>query len=287
MLKSFSYVKPSSLSQALHELNTGPDDAIVISGGTDVLVQLRDGIISPKKIVDVSDLGELKFIEDRGDSVWLGGATTFSQIVKNEFIKTNFPSLFEAAREVGSPQIRNVGTLAGNTQTASPAGDGLVALYALDATVELISEVGIREINISKFIIGPKRTTKRHDEVIRCFKFKKQSWDYDVFFKVGKRNAHAISIVNGVVKINFNEDKTIKDVRMVLGAVAPTPLKLHRAEKYLIGKPCDEDAVNEIRNIVGNDVSPISDLRGSKEFRRYMAATKCARYLKLAGGGMY
>ncbi len=284
MQKGFTYVKPISLSEALQHLNT--NDVIVISGGTDIMIQLRYKSISPTKLVDVKDLEELKLIEEKGNTIYIGGAATFSQIVENDIIKNNFPTLVEAAQEVGGPQIRNVGTLAGNVQTASPAGDGLLALCALDATVELVSEKGSREVSIRDFVIGPKKTIKRHDEIIKCFKVKKQDWDYEKFFKVGKRNALAISIVNGIIKINFNEDETIKEARVVLGAVGPTPKRLERAEKYLVGKTCQEETIEELKSIVSNDISPISDIRGSSEYRKHIAAVNCGRYIKLAKGGM-
>lgn len=284
MQKGFTYVKPTSLLQALQHLNA--NDVMLISGGTDIMIQLRYKSISPKKLVDIKDLEELKLIEEKGNMIYIGGATTFSQIVKDDIIKSNFPSLVEAAKEVGGPQIRNIGTLAGNVQTASPAGDGLLALYAVDAMVELVSEKDSREVNIRDFIVGPKKTIKRHDEIIKGFKVEKQDWNYERFFKVGKRNALAISIVNGIIKLNFNEDETIKDARIVLGAVGSTPIRLERAERYLIGKTCKGEVIEEFKNIVSNDISPISDIRGSKEYRKHIAAVNCGRYIGSAKGGM-
>lgn len=287
MQKGFDYVCPTSLSQALKHLNTDKNDAMVISGGTDVMVQLRYKSISPKKLVNVKDLEELKFTEEKEDWVYIGGSITFSQIIKDNIIKNNFPSLVEAAQEVGSPQIRNMGTLAGNVQTASPAGDGLAALYALDATVELVSEKGSREINIRDFVVGPKKTTRRSNEIIKGFKIAKQHWDYNKFFKIGKRNALAISIVNGAIMLNMEEDETIKDARIVLGAVAPTPLRLIRAEDALIGNKITEEILERVKNIIQEDINPISDIRASKEYRRYISAVSCKNIITLAKGGVY
>ena len=287
MPDSFDYIRPASLSQALKHLSSDINDAIVVSGGTDVLIQLRYKSISPGKVIYVKDLEELNKIEEIPDFVRIGGAVTFSRIMRNEIIKRNFPSLAEAAKEVGSPQIRNIGTIAGNVQTASPAGDGLAALYSLDAAVELVSEKGSREVNIREFVVGPKKTIKSSDEIIKSFKIAKQHWDYDKFFKVGKRNALAISIVNGIIKINFDDSIKIKESRIVLGSVAPTPKRLERAEQFLVGRTCDKETIEGLKAIISDDISPISDIRGSSEYRRYIAAIKCGRLVESAKGGIY
>lgn len=286
MLNNFDYVHANTLENALEHLETGGGDSIPVSGGTDVLVQMRYKTITPKKLVDLRDLKELKEIKEDEGHIYIGASVTFDRIINDRLVQSKLPVLVNASKEVGSPQIRNVGTLAGNVQTASPAGDGLLALYALDAKVEIISKEGTRQCSLKDFLIGPKKTDRRPDEIIKGFIIPKSEWNFQQFFKKGKRNALAISIVNGAVLLNIGEDKTIRDARIALGAVAPTPIRLTRAEKALIGNSCTEDVIQQIRDIIKKDINPISDIRAGKEYRKYIAAVMCGNIIAAARGGI-
>lgn len=285
MSGNYNYLVTKTLSEALKMLSKKEKDTFPIAGGTDMLIQIRNDIISPRTLIDISNLKELNFIENNKEYLYIGGSVTFNEIIECDLLKQQSPLLIKASKLIGSPQIRNVATLAGNIQTASPAGDGLVALYGSDALVVLVSQEGQREIPIEKFIKGPGKTEKRIDEIIKGFKIPRQKWDFQEFFKVGKRNALAISIINGIVKVNFNEDGTIKDTRIVLGAVGPTPIRLERAENLLVGKNCTEKTIEEIKKIISEDISPISDIRGSSEYRRHIASVHCGKLIELSEGG--
>ena len=286
MLNSFDYVHAETLENALEHLETGDVDIIPVSGGTDVLVQMRYKTIAPKKLVDIRDLKDLKEIREDENHIYIGASVTFASIINDKMLQSKIPVLVEASKAVGSTQIRNAGTLAGNVQTASPAGDGLLALYALGAKVELISKKGVRQCSLEDFILSPKKTDRRPDEIIKGFIIPKRQWNHQQFFKKGKRNALAISIVNGAVLLNIGEDKTIKDARVALGAVAPTPIRLIRAEKALVGSNCTEDVIQEVKDIIRNDINPISDIRAGKEYRKYIAAVMCGNIIAAARGGM-
>lgn len=285
MLNRFDYVHAETLENALEHLKAGEWDTIPVSGGTDVLVQMRYKTIAPKKLVDIRDLKELKEIKEYEDHVYIGASVTFSQIINDRLLQSIFPVLVSASKEVGSVQIRNAGTLAGNVQTASPAGDGLLALYALDAKVELISKAGTRQCSLKDFVVGPKKTDRKSDEIIKGFIIPKKEWNFQQFFKKGKRNALAISIVNGVVLLNIEEDKSIRDARITLGAVAPTPIRLARAEEALIGSRCTEDVIQQVKDIIKKDINPISDIRAGKEYRKYIATVMCVNIIASARGG--
>lgn len=283
MLSKFKYVKPRNLEEALEVLNTA-ENAAIVGGGTDLLVQNRAELVEPSVVVDVKEIHELKQIQETDKSVLLGSAVTFSRIIDSDVIGKHASVLMQASQHVGSPQIRNQGTIGGNVQTASPAGDGLVALYGMDAEIELISLDGVRRIPIQEYVVGPKKTIKKQNELIRGFVIEKQKWGFSRFFKLGKRNALAISIVNGVINIAFDDDMKVSSARITLGAVAPTPIQLTNLERALLGKKYSEELSGLIRQKVHETIEPISDIRASKKYRRYIAAIICDRIFKEASG---
>lgn len=156
MLSKFTYIKAKTLEEAVNYL-AKEENASIISGGTDLLVQVRNKINKPNTIIDVKEIPDLAQIIETPEEVFIGGAVTFSEIIDSDIISTRFLLLKQAAQKVGSPQIRNIGTIAGNVQTASPAGDGLLAMFGLEAKIELISTKGERKVLIEDFIIGPKK----------------------------------------------------------------------------------------------------------------------------------
>lgn len=283
MLTKFKYIRPDSLEETLEILNTTENIAIM-SGGTDLLVQNRAKLVEPNAVVDIREIRELKQIKETNTTILLGSAVTFSRITESDIIRKHANVLTQAAQRIGSPQIRNQGTIGGNVQTASPAGDGLVALCGMDAEIELISLDGIRRIPIKEYVVGPGKTIKEHDELIKGFVIKKQKWGFSRFFKLGRRKALAISIINGVININFNDNMDMSSVRITLGAVAPTPIQLADLERALPGNRYSEEVSSLIREKVSEAIAPISDIRGSKEYRRYIAAIMCDRLVKEAAG---
>jgi len=180
---------------------------------------------------------------------------------------------------MGSPQIRNQATLAGNIQTASPAGDAYVTAYALDGVVVLESKKGVRKLPLATFASGPRKTEKAPDEVIAAVEILKRKWTYESFFKVGMRNAMAISVANGVVCLDV-KDGLVKDCRICVGACAPTPIRIFEAEELLKGKALSAELAEQVGEIVKTAVNPISDLRASAEYRRYIAGTMVKKELE-------
>lgn len=278
MLSKFDYKRPATIEEALEYLET-PGKNMVISGGTDLLVQIRSKMCKPDVVVDITRIPELKRIQDDSENIFIGGTVTFSEIMEDPIIDRYLPLLKQASMQFGSPLIRNLGTIAGNTQTASPAGDGLIALFTLMAEVVLISTKRERKVPITDFIIGPKKTSKEPNEIIKGFQISKKKYDFNRFFKIGKRNALAISIVNGGIMINFGKNKEIEEVVIVLGAVAPTPVRMVNAEKLLQGNVYTSELSHKLNEQIQGDVSPISDIRASKEYRRYISGVMCKRII--------
>jgi len=282
MLKKFTYIKPKTIKEALDNLK---NDALPLAGGTDLLVRIRAKICNPKSVIDIHEISELREIYEHPQELFIGGAVTFSELIEFNTIGNYLSILKQAAQTVGSPQIRNMGTIAGNVQTASPAGDGLLALFGLEAKVHLISTNNERTLPIEEFVIGPNKTDKKSNELIKGFTILKNNWDYQKYFKIGKRNALAISIVNGVVNLNIDKNKKINDACIILGAVAPTPIRLNAAEELLVGNTYTSKLACEFRKTIKNLILPISDIRGSREYRKYIASVICDRIVSNAING--
>lgn len=277
MYVQFEHVKPSSMGE-LFGLLAEKKDSILYAGGTDILVDLRDGKLKTSCVIDVKGISELCEITETEDAIRIGCGVTMSEIAENTLVKTWASALAEGVSKVGSVQIRNKATLAGNVQTASPAGDGLNAAYALDGKAILLSKAGERSVPLTEYVCGPRRTQRNADEILGFIEIPKRNWNFQKFFKVGLRNALAISVVNGVVAVE-EKDGIVTDIRVSVGAVAPTPVRIREAEAMLLGKVLSEELLEEAAKLISSSVSPISDIRASAEYRAYMAGTMVKRQL--------
>lgn len=273
MIPKINYKKAKSLNEA--SVYLAEKNSKLLSGGTDLLVQIRSNLCGLDTLIDIKGLSELNQIIEKDSEIFIGSAVTFSKIIESKIINEKLPILIQAAKKVGGPQIRNQATIGGNVQTASPAGDGLVALFALEAEVELVSQLNERKVSIKNYITGPKQTDKKQDEIIRGFWIPKRNFDYQSFFKVGKRNALSISIVNGVIGLNIDKNKIITEALIVLGAVAPTPVRIENAENLIKGKQYNEEISAKLQEEIMSMISPINDIRASKEYRGYISAVIC------------
>lgn len=279
MYAQFDHLRPASVAELLETLEQIPGSYQILGGGTDIIVDLRDGKLKTEHLIDVKRIEAFRAVTDEGDCVRIGCAVTLSQIAEDPLVRQWAPALAQAVSKVGSVQIRNKGTLAGNIQTASPAGDGLNAAYALDGVVVLLSAAGQRRMALREYVCGPRRTLLKCGEVLAFIELPKRVYAKEAFFKVGKRNALAISVVNGVVAVDI-KDGLVEDARISVGAVAPTPLRITAAEKMLHGKVLTSELAEEVGQLVSQSVHPISDIRASAEYRAYMAGTMVKRQLQ-------
>ncbi len=270
----FTFVAPRSEKEVEEELKA--DGAYPMSGGTDLLVKIRIGKVKPSKIVSLSKVEALHFIREKNDEIAVGATVTHAELLDDLSIKKNFPLLYDALYTIGSPQIRNRGTLVGNVVNASPAGDGLLALYLLDASVELSNG---EELKIEEFVTGPSKTVLKRGEYVKAIHIPKQKWDVHYFEKIGQRNAMTISTVSVGWLINC-ENGRVSDVRMAFGSVAPTVLRMKKVEKFMKGKKVNRELVDEISKMVGRTVKPIDDVRGSADYRRRLSSNIVYRMIE-------
>ena len=264
-------VTPVSLDQALRSLAKG--GYRVLAGGTDVLVQLRDGILQDKKLLNISQLEELKYIRADAASLHIGALTTFSRIAESAAVRKFAPMLAQAAAKVGSVQITNKATIGGNLGNASPSGDSLPPLYALDAGLVLASAGGRREVPVKDFMKGYKQLDLRKDELITEVRVRKMGRDEDgVFLKHSLRFGEAISVVSACIWVRRGKRRReFSDARIALGAVAPTIVRALGSEAIVKGGVLDESRIEAASKAVTESISPITDVRGSLEYRRDMA----------------
>jgi CO/xanthine dehydrogenase FAD-binding subunit len=260
-------LRPTALDEALAALDTHPR-ATLLAGGTDLMVQVTYDRLRPDTVISLRRVGELQAMEDR----FIGAGVTWSRLER-----CPFPGLAEAARTVGSPQIRAAGTLGGNLGTASPAGDGLPFLAALDATVEVASlKGGPRSIPWDEFLTGPKRTSLLPGELILGARLPEHVPPGQGFSKVGIRNAMVISIASACLV--RDEDGT---TRIALGSVGPTPVRPRRAEQMISAESgLREAAVREFARLVAEEVAPITDHRSTAEYRRHASGVIARRLLE-------
>jgi CO/xanthine dehydrogenase FAD-binding subunit len=275
---------PDSLGEAL-ELKSAHPEAMPIAGGTDVMVRLNVEGDRPEAIVDLSRVAELDRWERRDGNVFLGAGVTYTRIMRE--LADHVP-LVQASRSVGSPQIRNRGTVGGNLGTASPAGDALPVLAAYDAEV-LLAAMGDRTRTIpwSAFLTGPKRTALEPDELILGARWRPPRGPGS-FSKVGPRNAMVIAVCGVCVQL----DEDSRRVRVALGSVGPTVLRAPEAEAFAAGAIEESGAWDEPTRAVPDDVparfgeltaeaaQPIDDLRSTAAYRRHAVGVLASRALR-------
>lgn len=253
-----------SLEQALHALAAEPMP--ILAGGTDFYPALRDGP-APESVLDVTCVEGLRAIKETEDGWSIGAATTWTDII-NAPLPRAFDGLKAAAREVGSIQIQNSGTLAGNLCNASPAADGVPPLLTLGATVELASSRGQRTMPLSTFITGPRATQLADDELLTAVHVPRMSdTARSGFCKLGSRRYLVISIVMASVTLVADEHGRLSDVKIAVGACSAVACRLMQLEKALIGQSIQADILSFVTPGMLSELSPIDDVRGSGQYR--------------------
>jgi CO/xanthine dehydrogenase FAD-binding subunit len=272
---------PDSWREAL-EVKAAHPEAVPIFGGTDVMVDLNFDRERPESVLDLTRVPELgEWGEDDG-RLRVGAGVTYTRIIRE--LGEALPGLAMASRTVGSPQIRNRGTVGGNLGTASPAGDALPPLYASDAEVELASTGGTRRLPVAEFVTGPKRNAMRPDELIAAFHIPRAEGPQQ-YAKIGTRNAMVIAVCAFGLALHPEQKK----VGTCLGSAAPTPVRASEAEEFVEGE-LEWDSRGEIGDsvlarfgeLVGEAARPISDVRGSAAYRAHAVGVLARRTLKWA-----
>lgn len=282
----FELVAPGSLQAAVALLARNPGEWSPIAGGTDLMVQYAAGKLPFRKLVSIWNLPEMRSIEVLAKEIRIGAGSTYTDIREHEVVGLEFPMLARAARWTGGIANQNRGTIGGNIMNASPAADSLPALLAYDAELILVSVRGERRLSYEGFHTDYKKTQLKPDELIRAVCLPRKFAGYVCHArKVGSRNAQAISKVCiaalGRVAGGMVAGKTVEDVHIALGSVAPVPLRLRQTERVVSGSVIDESLVSLARKTASAEVRPIDDIRSTAKYRAAVASNLVAEFLNL------
>ena len=283
-LPRFEYLAPKTIDEALSLLSQYKEKAKVIAGGTDVVPQLkRREIKAPQYIVDLKGIPGLDYIKyDEVGGLTLGALATIHAVETSPIIREKFSILFQAAQSMASPQVRNRGTIVGNICNAVPSADTATALLTLEAKLKLISQQSERMVNIEDFFTGPNQTVLADEEILQEIQIPSlPPHAKGIYLKLTPRRSMDLAIV-GVAVVVIPEDGLCNDIRIALGAVAPTPIRVKRAEGILKGQRFNEQLMEKAAQTAAEESRPIDDQRASAEYRREMVKVLTRRAMEQA-----
>ncbi len=273
---SYEYIKCNDLNIALQELEEGKQ-VYLLAGGTDLIVGMRGGKYTPYTLIDIKDVPQLKVLKEDDQGITVGATVTLNEATTYAPIRNNVPILADGCHSVGSYSIRNRATLAGNICNASPAADTAAPLYCLNAQVNIAGPGGMRSVAIRDFFTGPGKTALKKGELVQSVLIPKPyPQGKGVYFKASRTGSVDLATVGVAVQSWGNQ------VKIAVGAVAATPVRALTVEKAVNENP--EMKWAEAAKLVHNDISPISDLRGSREYRYHMVEVLVRRGLEQTMG---
>jgi CO/xanthine dehydrogenase FAD-binding subunit len=283
----FDFYQPASLAEASRLLKENGPGGRFLAGGTDLVIAIKEKGLLPKYIVDLKRVPGLSGIRENDDaSITIGALTTMYTIETSPLIKKKYPFLSQSAAEVGSIQIRNRATIGGNMANATPSADTAPALIALNAIAKIASAAGERTVPLEEFFRGPGQTIMSADEILTEITIPKTApqlvGDY---IKFSPRDMMDLAYIGVAVVYNLAADRRCTGVRIVLGAVAPTPIRAKNSEALLEGKALTEELAEQIGAEAAKESKPISDVRSSADYRRAMVGVMTKRALLNAAVG--
>jgi carbon-monoxide dehydrogenase medium subunit len=269
---------PKTVAEALGLL-AGLKNARILAGGTDILVDLKQGLTEAGDLISLKNIQELKGIEKKGKTIRIGAATTPLEIHSNSLIRQHFPVLAEAARSMASAQIRALATIGGNIASAVPSADLPPSLIAADATVEISCAESAREIPLFEFFTGPRETVCRKEELLVSIQIPLLPPSTGISYKkFTLREANALAVASAASRLTL-KNKKMEKVTVVLGAVAPTPVVAQKIAGFLQGKTPSQEIFEEAVPLAAEESKPISDIRGSAWFRKELIRVLTLRSL--------
>lgn len=299
-MKWEAYLVPTSLEGALAMLKEGQGQARVIAGGTDLIIQLKKKEVTARCLVDVTNLDELKGIELKDGFIRVGACVTHQELASSRLIRERAAALAEGALQMGSPQIRNMGTVGGNIVNAQPAADTVIPLIALEAEVEVVSSEGARREPLGGLCTGAGRcTVDATAEILTAVRFRALGSNQgSAFARLAKRKALSLPILNVAVVVTLREwgmeneewrvkngdgGDTFQEVRLAVGPAAPTPFRARKAEEALRGAAVEAQAIAAALELAAQEAQPRTNpLRGCQEYRCEMVKVLLRRSIERA-----
>ncbi len=277
------YAAPSTIKEAIRILAEASGATKILSGGTDLLVQLRSGRTNPELIVDIKKIPGISDIREQDDAFVIGAATPGAVIGECDALKRAWPGVVEAANLIGSTQVQSRASLAGNLCNASPAADSVPALIAAHATCVIAGANGQREVPVESIPTGPGRTSLRPGEFIVEFHLpKRPPRSADAYLRFIPRTEMDIAVVGAGISVTLDPGGVCTDARVVLGAVAPTAILVPDAAAALIGRRLDDTALASLDQVAQRSCKPIDDKRGTIEYRTKVAGVIARRTAVIA-----
>jgi xanthine dehydrogenase FAD-binding subunit len=269
-MTNIEFRQPQTLKEALGLLSASGKNTRLIAGGTDVIPGLRQGSARFKDIrhlIDIHHLRELDFISKEKEILRIGAVSTFSSIVNDKVITKSFPVLADAARHIGSVQIRNRATIAGNFVNNAPCADSVPALLVHNARIKIISPNNQRELLLEKFLKGPYKTALKSTELVSEIEIPIDTHDYKgVFYKLGRRRGVAVSRISLAILLKMSRRK-ITDIRIASGAITPVGIRFPNLEKALIGEDVNPGLLKKFAHKLGEEILEVTGLRWSTPYK--------------------
>ena len=283
-MRRFTYLAPQSLDEALAALREHGDGVKLLAGGTDLLVQIKEGGLHPSAVVSLHAVEELRGLRfDEGEGMWIGAGTLMADVAGHPVVRERYTALAEGAGVLGSVQTRNLATIGGNVANAAPSADSVPGLVVFDAVAEARSADGARQVLLTDLFVGPGRTVLRRDEILVGFRLPAPPpRTGSVYQRHTPRKIMDIAVVGVGVRLTLDQDGAVSDARICLAAVAPTPIRAPEAEAALTGERPSEALFARAAELAQQAARPISDVRGSADFRRYLVGVMTRRCLAVA-----
>lgn len=283
---AYAYTAPATVEEALSILSEHAQAsrrAQVLAGGTDLLVQMRSLDDEPRTIVDIKKLAETNRLEVGDDHIYIGAAIPSAVLNEHQALKALLPGLLEASDLIGSTQIQGRATIGGNLCNASPAGDSIPAMIAVAAVCQIAGEGGVRELAVEDFVVGVGRNAMQPGEFLLGLKIPRPAARTgDAYLRFIPRTEMDIAVAGCGVSVTLDESGVCTAARVGIGAVAPTALLVADAAAALVGSTLDDDALQKAGEACTAASSPISDKRGTAEYRRKVVAVLCRRAAAIA-----
>ena len=277
------YQTPSTSKEAAVLIQSEPGQAFVLAGGTDLMVRMKGRFVEPDLLVDIKHISAMQSIKKLATGFRIGAAVSAAEMGENTSLKKAWPGVVESANLIGSDQIQNRCTIAGNLCNASPAADAVPALIAAGAKVSVVGPQRRRTVAAEKVITGPGTTSLRKGELVEAITLpKRPPKSGDAYLRFTPRSEMDIAVVGAAVSLTLDSNLVIKSARVALGAVAPTPLLVPAAAQAIVGTKLNKAALNLLAQACCAACNPIDDKRGTMEFRTEVAGVLAQRAAKMA-----
>lgn len=283
-MKAFDYIRPSSFEEACRLLSRSGGQSRVIAGGTDLLVQIRQGKLHPEAVISLRDIPEISRISLKsGHGVAIGAMTPLDVVESSKEILENFRPVAEAAGQIGSAQVRSRATIGGNLCNAAPSADMAPSLIAYGATVIISNGSKDRNIPLEDFFTGPGLSALKNGELMREIHIPLPPQpSFGMYLKTSRSSMDLAMVGVGMLAVFESDGETCQDLRLVLGAVAPTPIRARDAENMATGHKLEDELIDKVGQMASDEARPISDVRSTASYRKSLIKVMVRRTLVAA-----